>query len=138
LADFKGTARPYNVAVLPADSNQIYVYVVPAQTKEGIFPLGGDARYLVSADGLKIIEKRQLHISIIEFSTPLDLQEVEAGYHTAVLDDIPEDTDVFHVLSRHPSVPELVATKHYVFRIEPDGTINYLMTTEAFKKIKGK
>jgi hypothetical protein len=135
VADFKGASRPYNVAVLPAESNQIYVYVIPAQTKEGVFPLGGDARYLISSDGSKILEKRQLHISIIEFSFQAN-QKVEAGFHTAVLDDIPEDTDVFHVLSRQPSVPEFIATKQYVFRIETDGTINYLMTTEAFKKIK--
>jgi hypothetical protein len=138
LADFKGAPRPYNVAVLPADSNQTYVYVVPAQTKEGTFPLGGDARYLVSTDGSKIIEKRQLHISIIEFSAPPASQGLQGSFHTAVLDDIPEDTDVFHVLSRHPSIPELIATKQYVFQIETDGTINYIMTWEAFKKIKGK
>ena len=138
LADFKGAPRPYNVAALPTDSNQIYVYVIPAQTKQGIFPLGGDARYLVSSDGSKIVQKRQLHISIIEFSTPAGIQKVEGGFHTAVLDDIPEDTDVFHVLSRHPSVPELIATKQYVFQIAPDGTISFLMTTEALKKIKGK
>jgi hypothetical protein len=138
LSDFKGAARPYNVAVLPAASNQIYVYLVPAQTKEGVYPLGGDTRYLVSQDGSKIVEKRQLHISIIEFATPPELQKVEAGYHTAVLDDIPEDTDVLHVISRKPSVAEWVATKQYVFRIEPDGTINYVMTTEAFKKVKGQ
>ncbi len=138
LSDFKGAARPYNVAVLPAASNQVYVYLVPAQTKQGVYPLGGDSRYLVSQDGEKILEKRQLHISIIEFSTPPNLQNVEAGYHTAVLDDIPEDTDVFHVLSRKPSVPEWVATKQFVFRIEPDGTINYVMTREAFTKSKGK
>jgi len=135
VADFKGPARPYNVAVLPADSNQIYVYVVPAQTKVGVFPMGGDARYLISSDGFKIVEKRQLHNSIIEFSFQTN-QRVEAGFHTAVLDDIPEDTDVFHVLSRQPSVPQFIATKQYVFRIETDGTINYLMTTEAFKKIR--
>jgi len=136
LADFKGAARRYNIAVLPASLNQIYVYAVPAQTKDGVFPLGGDARYLVSPDGSQVLEKRQLHISVIEFSTPAAGQKVEAGYHTAVLDDIPEDTDVFHVLSRQPSVPEWVATKQYVFRIETDGTINYLMTMEAFRKIK--
>jgi hypothetical protein len=136
LADFKGAARPYNIAVLPASSNQIYVYAVPAQTKEDVFPLGGDSRYLVSADGSKTLEKRQLHISIIEFSSTAN-QNVQAGFHTAVLDDIPEDTDVFHVLSRRPSVPEYVGTKQFVFRIETDGTINYLMTMEAFKKMKG-
>jgi hypothetical protein len=138
LADFKGAPRPYNVAVLPADSNQIYVYVVPAQTKAGVFPLGGDVRYLVSTDGSKIIEKRQLHISIIEFSAPPASQSLQGSFHTAVLDDIPEDTDVFHVLSRQPSIPELIATKQYVFQIETDGAINYIMTWEAFKKLKGK
>lgn len=135
-ADFKGEPRAYNVAVLPAHSNQLYVYVIPAQTEQGIFPLGGDARYLLSPDGSKIIEKRRLHISVIEFSTPPGSQNTAGGFHTAVLDDIPEDTDVFHVLSRTPSVPEWIMTKQYVFRIETDGTINYLMTAEAFKKIK--
>ena len=138
LTEFSGESRPYNVAVLPAKSGQMYVYVVPAQTKHGVYPLGGDARYLVSQDGSKIIEKRQLHKSIIEFATPPDAQKVEAGYHTAVLDDIPEDTDVFHVLARKPAVPEWIATKQYVYRIEPNGTINYVMTTEAFMKARGK
>lgn len=138
LADFRGVNRRYNVAVLPASSGQMYVYVVPAQTKQGIYPLGGDVRYLVSQDGSKIVEKRQLHKSIIEFATPPEVQKVEAGYHTAVLDDIPEDTDVFHVLVRKPSVPEWIATQQYVYRIETDGTINYLMTREAFTKIRDK
>jgi hypothetical protein len=133
LADFEGAARAYNVAVLPADSNQFYVYAVPAQTKTGVFPLGSDARYLVSADGSKIIEKRQLHKSIIEFA-PAANDKVQAGFHTAVIDDAPEDTDVFHVLSRRPLVPELIATKQYVFQVETDGTINYLMTVDEFKK----
>jgi hypothetical protein len=138
LADFRGENRQYNVAVLPAKSSQMYVYVVPAQTKQGVYPLGGDIRYLVSQDSSKIVEKRQLHKSIIEFVTPPEIQKVEAGYHTAVLDDIPEDTDVFHVLARKPSVPEWIATQQYVYRIETDGTINYVMTREAFTKIKGK
>lgn len=138
LADFQGAPRPYNVAVLPADANRLFVYVVPAQTQHGIFPLGSDARYLISADGAKIIEKRQLHKAIIEFAPPPEGQTVKMGYHVAVLDDIPEDTDVFHVLSRQPSVPQLIATKQYVFHIKTDGTIIYMMTLEAFRKIKDK
>ncbi|HEU4508147.1 MAG TPA: hypothetical protein VFR78_07920 [Pyrinomonadaceae bacterium] len=131
LALFKGEERPYNVAVLPAPSDQLYVYVVPAQTKDGVYPLGGDVRYLVSADGLKVVEKRQMHKAIIEFATS---ENVRSGYHTAVLDQIPEDTDVFHVLARKPSVPQWIATKLFVYRIEPDGSIRYLMTTEALQK----
>ena len=132
LADFKGEARPYNVAVLPAPSDRLYVYVVPAQTQNGVYPLGGDARYLISGDGLKIIEKRQMHKAIIEFS---GASNAEAGYHTAVLDEIPEDTDVFHVLARRPSLPEWIATKSFVYQIQIDGSIKYLMTMEAFRKL---
>ena len=137
LAEFTGAERPYNVAVLPAASKQLHVYVVPAQTENGVFPLGGDARYLVSADGSKIVEKRQLHKAIIEYKTGDDENALQAGFHTAVLDDIPEDTDVFHVLARRPSVPQYVGTKQFVYRIETDGTINYLMKMEEFRKGKG-
>lgn len=138
LADFTGAERPYNVAVLPAASNQVYVYVVPAQTQHGVFPLGGDARYLVSADGSKIVEKRQLHKAIIEVALPPGQNELKAGYHTAILDDIPEDTDVFHVLARSPSVPEYIMTTQFVYRVEIDGTINYLMKAEEFRNRKDK
>ena len=133
LAGFKGEARPYNVAVLPAPSDQLYVYVLPAQTQNGVYPLGGDARYVVSGDGLKILEKRQMHKAIIEFSMS---GTVQAGYHTAILDQIPEDSDVFHVLVRKPSVPQLIGTSLFVYHIEPDGKIRYLMTMEAFRKLK--
>jgi hypothetical protein len=138
LSDFSGENRPYNVAVLPAKSGQLYVYALPAQVEQGVYPLGGDIRYLVSQDDSRIVEKRRLHKSIIEFATPPETQKPEAGFHTAVLDDVPEDTDVFHVLVRKPSVPEWIATRQYVYRIETDGAINYLMTREAFMKIKDK
>lgn len=132
LADFTAPKRPYNVAVLPAEKDRFYVYLLPAQTQGDVFPLGGDVRYLVSKDGLNIVEKRQLHNSIIEFRGQ---EGVEAGFHTAVLDDIPEDTDVFHVLARFPSVAEWVLTPKFVYQIAPDGAIKYVMTAEAFKKI---
>jgi hypothetical protein len=74
-----------------------------------------------------------MHKSIIEFSMP---DKVQAGYHTAIMDEVPEDSDVFHVLARKPSVPEWIATKTFVYRIEPDGKIRYLMTMEEFKKSK--
>ena len=125
--------RPYNMAVLPAKDGQFYVYFVPAQTENGIFPLGGDMRFLVSKDGSKIVETRQLHKSIIEFQVPKGIKP-QMGYHTAILDEIPEDTDVFHVLAREPKIAEMVFTQKFVYRIEADGKIVYLMTAEAFKK----
>jgi len=130
--------RPYNAAVLPAKDGQFYVYALPAQTVAGIFPLGGDVRYLISKDGSKIVEKREMHRAIIEFKMPADAQVPISGFHTAILDDIPEDSDVFHVLAREPSIPEMIVSQKFVYQVAADGSIRYLMTTEAFKKIGQK
>jgi len=67
LGAFTGEKRPYNAAVLPAKSGQLYVYIYPASTETDVYLIGGDARYLVSPDGLTILETRQLHKSIIEY-----------------------------------------------------------------------
>ena len=136
IKDFKAEQRPYNAAAIPTKSDQFYVYLLPAQTEDGVFPLGGDARFLVSADGSTIVEKHQMHVSIIEYRRPPSTADKAlAGYHTAVLDDSPEDSDVFHILSRTPSVPEWVASAKFVYLIRTDGSIKYLMTREAFAKI---
>jgi hypothetical protein len=132
---FEGEQRPYNVAVLPAPKGQVWVYLMPAQTKAGVYPLGGDARYLVSADGKQVVEKRQLHKSVIEYGPPKDkAQQQVAGVHTHVLDDTPEDTDVFFVLTRKPTVPEMVVTKQFVFQVDPDGDIQYVGKSEDVLK----
>lgn len=137
IEHFEGQKRPYNVAVLPAEEGQLWVYLVPAPTKPNTWPLGGDVRYLMSSDGTKIQAKRQLHKAIIENEPPRDgdQQQVAGGIHTHVLDETPEDTDVFHVLSRKPSVPEMIVTKLFVFQVEPDGGIKYLgKADEVLKK----
>jgi len=125
--DFQKTAekRPYNPTVLPAASGQFYVYMVPAQTKKGVYPLGGDARYLVSADGNTIVEKRQLHKSILETNQQAPAgARIAAGTHNHVLSDVPEDTDVFFVLTRRPLMPEYVGgINRRVYVVETDGTI---------------
>jgi hypothetical protein len=97
LADFGRANRPYNSAVLPATGREakdqpglLYIYLYPAQTKAGIYPLGGDVRYLVSADGLKILNKRQMHKTVLDVA-PAKGKKMVAGYHTHVLSDIPED-----------------------------------------------
>ncbi|MGH7652399.1 MAG: hypothetical protein ACREMS_11240 [Gemmatimonadaceae bacterium] len=127
--DFGSVTRPYNSAVLPLPDGSWYVYLMPAQTVAGVFPLGADTRYLVSPDGRTIREKRRLHNSVIEFRQvrpPQPGATMEAGTHTAVLADIPEDTDVFHVLVRTPRIPEYIMTDHFVYRVETDGTIKFL------------
>ena len=116
--------RPYNTYVLPLDSGQFYVYVLPAQTAANVYPLGGDTRFLVSSDGTKIVETRQLHKSILEVNHPAQSgKKPVGGFHTHVLTDTPEDTDVFHVLRQTPPLPEFVGTKSGNYEVETDGTI---------------
>ena len=119
--------RPYNTYVLPLDSGQFYVYVAPAQTVPDIYPLGGDTRFLISADGSNIVEARQLHKTILETkpSAPGGANPV-AGVHSHVLTDMPEDTDVFHVLRQRHPLPEMIGTKSGVYKIDTDGTIKRL------------
>ena len=116
--------RPYNTCVLPLESGELYVYVLPAQTVTDVYPLGGDTRYLVSPDGAKILETRQLHKSILEgkYTTPSGSKPA-GGYHTHVLTDAPEDTDVFHVLRQTLPLPEAVGTRSGVYIVQADGSI---------------
>jgi len=125
LRDFGGANRPYNVAVLPADAGNLFVYLYPAQVKDGVYPYGGDVRYLIAPDGRSVITKRQLHKSVLE-SIPANTPShttVASGYHTHILSDVPEDTDVFLVLSRRPKIPEYVGAGGRIFEIAIDGKI---------------
>ena len=138
LKDFRGERRPYNVALLTAEKDQFWVYVVPAPTKAGVWPLGGDVRYRVSQDGAKIVEKRQMHKSIIEKAAPAadDGNKLVAGMHSHVLSDMPEDTDVFHVLSRKPAIPEMIVTGRFRYTVNVDGGIEYVGKSEDLRKEK--
>jgi hypothetical protein len=126
LKDFRGVAnRPYNVAVLPGGAKGNLVYFYPAQVKDGVYPYGGDARYFVSPDGATIYEKRQLHKDVLE-SIPAQLPQgttPAAGYHSHVLTNLPEDTDVFLVLTRQPRLPEYIAAGGHTYKIDVDGAI---------------
>ena len=121
-ADFQHPDRPYNSAILPATGGNFYVYLYPGQTKENIWPIGGDVRYTISPDGKQILEKRLLHKTILDTEYKPG-SGVVAGYHVHVLSNIPEDTDVLLVLTRRPRIPEYVGTPKRVFVVNTDGTI---------------
>ncbi len=127
--------RPYNDAVLPAPNGQFYVYFYPAQTTNGVIPMGGDWRFLVTADGKTVVEKRQLHASIREDKPNLPKGTTEAAaYHTHVLSDVPEDTDVMYVLMRKPPIPEYVASAKYMYSISAAGDITFMGETKKLLK----
>ena len=125
--DLGKPGRAYNTYAIPAESGQLYVYLLPAQTVDGIYPLGGDVRYTVTPDGSEITEKRQMHKTILDFDMndkSGKIKKMEAGFHTHVLSDVPEDSDVFYVLSRKPLIPEYIGTMDKkIFVVQVDGTI---------------
>jgi hypothetical protein len=123
-SDFHGDKHRFDIAVLPAESNQMYVYIYPAQSVKGVFVYGGDVRYRVSADGSTIVEKRQMHKTILQYREDLGPgKTVVGGVHSHVLSDVPEDTDVFYVLIRIPRVPEAIGAGKHVYQVQVDGTI---------------
>lgn len=123
--DFQGERRPYRAAVIPGESNQLYVYIYPAQATAGVYPYGGDVRWLISSDGSLIAEKRQMHKTILEYNPAGGPKGAVAvgGWHSHFLTDLPEDTDVMLVLTRNPTGSETIGTKSHTFVVNPDGSI---------------
>lgn len=127
LHDLGALNRPYNSYAILGEKGQLYVYLLPAQTTDGIYPLGADVRYTFTADGNALLEKHAMHKSVLEFD-PKDRsgsgRKIEASWHTHVLSNRPEDSDVFYVLTRKPLIPEYVGTMDKkIWVINTDGTI---------------
>ena len=116
--------RAYNVSVLPAAKGNLWVYILPALLKESTYPLGGDARFLVSEDGWRSLAKTQLHDQVIdEKDDSKDQPPPKSRSHIDTLGEVPVETDVFYVLSRQPLIPEYVTAGKQKFLIKTDGTI---------------
>jgi hypothetical protein len=112
--------RPYNFSVIPQADGTFLVYCLPAQTDTRVLPHGADVRFLIGADGTTILERFEMHRSLLDRALPPDAL---FGVHTVVTEDLPQDTDVFLVLSRSPKVPEMIRTERFIFEIKMDGSI---------------
>jgi hypothetical protein len=120
--DFGAQQRPYNSYVLPRPDSAFWVYFLPAQTDYREFPHGADIRYLVAADGRRILDKHPMHRALLNLAVP---DSAVFGYHTVLVDDVPQDSDVFLVLTRRPRKHEFIATAHYNYEIALDGSIGW-------------
>jgi len=125
--------RPYNFSILPAPPGEWYFYAIPAQTDLSVLPYGGDVRYKVSADGTKITEKRQMHKTVLE--EQVGEKGPFFGFHTHVLSNIPEDSDVFYALTRKASQGDLIATKEFFYQIKRNGTVVFIGRTSEIVKL---
>ena len=121
-ADFGVPQRPYNSYVLRRTDGAFWVYFLPAQTDTHEFPHGADVRYLIDSTVHSIVEKHPMHRALLNLALP---DSAVIGYHTVLVDDVPQDSDVFLVLARRPRRHELIATAHYNYEIALDGSITW-------------
>lgn len=122
LDDFGTQQRAYNSYVIPREDGKFWVFFLPAPTNELLYPLGADVRYLVSPDGRQILEKHPMHHALLNMALP---DNALAGTNTVLVDDVPQESDVFLALTRTPHRPQLVATAHYDYDIAVDGGITW-------------
>lgn len=138
-AKMKSTGPLMNYAAIPSDASKAnyWVYQFPGTSEPGVYLLGGDVRYLVSINDSKILETRQMHHSVLPWPKRLDMlndTKLQGGCHSAILEDEPEDTDVFHVLLRQPQLPEFIATANWIFCVEVDGSIRLVSAMKGGKQ----
>ena len=127
------TARAYSAAAIPNEKGEWLVYLTPSADAANVWPLGDDVRYRVSPDGLRVLETHRMHVGMVEASRGMgggDARLVAKGSGKA-LRDLPEDTDVFHVLMNRPATAEVVVTPRHRYRIDVDGSITLLQGKET-------
>jgi hypothetical protein len=127
------TARAYSAAAIPNEKGEWLVYLTPSADAANVWPLGDDVRYRVSPDGLRVLETHRMHVGMMEASRGTasgDARLVAKGTGKA-LRDLPEDSDVFHVLMNRPAVAEVVVTPRHRYRIDVDGSIRLLQGKET-------
>lgn len=129
---FGATSRPYSAAVIPNEKGDWLVYLLPSADAASAWPLGDDVRYRVSADGRRVLETHRMHAEMVDAEgTTSDRTRLTAGKPRKALHDLPEDSDVFHVLMTRPSSPEIVATSRYRYVVSVDGSIKVLSAKET-------
>jgi len=135
IARFAFQNVTYNFPVLPGPDGTLYVYVIPAQPAIDVYYLGGDARFSFDPKTSAVVET-PLHASMMT----MDLREPGAGssFSSAVLTEIPTETDVFYALSRPRPVdlqaPHYVMTQDWVFLIGHSGEI-IAMASDVFRSL---
>lgn len=123
---FGPVSRPYNIALYPLADSSFYVYLYPAQIRADIYPIGGDERFHFSADGRTLLDRHRMHRAILDIppGTAPAGSTLVGDMHNDLFSDMPEDTDVFHVLAqfRHP-LPSYVSAQGVLYFIDTSGAI---------------
>src|SRR5690348_14328769 len=126
------TARAYTAAAIPNEKGDWLVYLTPSADAANVWPLGDDVRYRVSADGRRILETHRMHAGMMEANGGDNRGDARLVAKAGkALRDLPEDSDVFHVLVNRPAAAKVVVTPHHQYRIDADGSIRLLQGKET-------
>jgi hypothetical protein len=126
------TKRAYSAAAIPDEKGDWYVYLTPSADVASVWPLGDDVRYRVSADGQRVLETRRMHKGMVASErVGKDAARLTAGKRHKAMRDLPEDSDVFHVLVNRATASEVVTTSHYQYVVSPDGSIKLTQGKET-------
>lgn len=121
------TKRPYSAAAIPDTSGNWFVYLTPSADVASVWPLGDDVRYRVAADGQRVLETRRMHVGMVAPSR----DGARLTSRRKALHDMPEDSDVFHMLMSHGGTPEVVVTPRYQYMLSTDGSIRLVQGKET-------
>jgi hypothetical protein len=132
--DFRSAlkTRSYNISILPAPGKAWYVYFMPAQTGNAVLPYGGDLRYTISSDGMKILDRRVMHEIVREERFTSD---ITMNLFTDPLSDRPEDSDVFYAMTAKSRNGTWIITPKFLYEATQQGELNYLGKTEDARKL---
>jgi len=126
------------MAFVETDSS-VSVYTVPENEKEDSVLLGGDAKLTISPspEGLKVTKNDPLHSGTLLVSLAVEEgKERAAGYHLHMTTDFPSETDVALVVLHPQLAPHYVVGKKWISKLNPDGTISVLGSSERMLKSK--
>lgn len=128
---FGATSRAYTAAAIPNENGEWSVYLTPSADAANVWPLGDDVRYRVSADGERILETRRMHVGMVEVKRGAGTTVRLTAGKLRKLNDLPEDSDVFHVLMGRPAAPEVLVTSRRQYLIGADGSIKIVQGKET-------
>jgi hypothetical protein len=99
---FEPTSPNYNHVVLPAEDSRWWVYFIAATTEPELLMLGRHYRFLVSADGERVLESRAFSKTAIVIdprTKPDGDGELTGVVVSHLLDDIPTEMHVWAALN---------------------------------------
>lgn len=133
--DPSGTAFLTTIEAVSFDSIHFTATrLVPTRSDTGFLPAAAHA--IATAEAVfKPVSGFRYNVAVLpnpdsilarpaDAGVPADAR-LTAGFHTVVVENVPQDTDVFHVLTRKPSIPDYVDAEGQLYVINVDGSIEY-------------